>query len=193
MIQIRISKSARYSQIEMAQMAIEGGCGWLVLNIENESDIALFESEFVPMCREAGVILTLEDNLTAARELKAHGVFLHLGGNAVAAREDFGVEAIIGAEVASAASAVALAKADIDYVALPADIEISAAQQMIAASRDGGAEIAFVATCAAKQIDKDFVEKCREAGYAGYFVTEGVFDNESPTEYIKLLHSIVNQ
>lgn len=33
MIQIRIAPNERYSASEMGQMAVEGGCGWIVLSL----------------------------------------------------------------------------------------------------------------------------------------------------------------
>lgn len=186
MIQIRITPNERYSASEMGQMAVEGGCGWIVLSLPGAEpgewrDIA---TDLVPLCREAGVIMTVEDNVAAVRELEAHGVYLHIGANAAAVREDLGPEAIVGAEIGAADAAVTLAKADIDYFTFSPQVTEPAA--IIEAARKGGVEVPFVAVCSAAEIIEND-KKYFADGYAGFYVTSGVFDTADPVAMVEQL------
>ena len=126
MLQYLLTPSEEYSRAELAQMAIEGGCKWIVLPTDGLDDAAVREecSEIVPLCREAEVILTLTDRPELARELGLHGVYLTGGCGITPAkvREELGAEAIIGVEVSSAASIKPLEAMDIDYAVLNAEL-----------------------------------------------------------------------
>ena len=121
MLQIIISPSERYSIGEMAQMAVEAGATWLVLSLPETDAGAMREmcADIVELCRESGVMLSVENNVVAARELALHGVFLSNNEvSPVKVREELGAEAIIGAVVGTPDAALSLERADIDYVAL---------------------------------------------------------------------------
>lgn len=171
-------------------MAVEGGCGWLVISMPGAEpgdwrDVA---TDLVPLCRDAGVMLSIENDSAAVRELGAHGVFLNLGANPVKVREDLGAEAIVGAEVGSADSAVALAKADIDYLALAPGSDYS----IIRRAREGGAELPFVAVVDACDLAEKY-NRYIDVGFDGFYVTGGVFDSEDPVSTVgKLLELTKN-
>lgn len=77
----------------MAQMAIEGGCGWLVLRVPDYGDYELRQicPEIVELCRESSVMLTVEDRPELAKEFGMHGVYLHIGaGVPTSVREQLG-------------------------------------------------------------------------------------------------------
>lgn len=188
MIQLLLAPSERYSISEMGQMAVEGGCGWLVISMPGADagawrDIA---EELVPLCRDAGVMLSVENDTDAVRELGAHGVYLTLGGNPVKVREDLGAEAIIGAGIASVDSAVALAKADIDYLTLASVADFS----IIGDARRGGAEVPFVAVVTAADLVENYTGYI-EKGFDGFFVTAGVFDTEDPVATVEKLIGLI--
>lgn len=183
MLQIRISPDQNYSLAEMAQMALEGGARWLVLAPGDESDFRDTGMEISQMCREAGVILTLEGSIDMARELGLHGIYVPAGASVPQARADMGPEAIIGTLVASAESALALEKADIDYVTLPADTDDARAAGIIEAARRGGCTLPFVAVVDGLS-PRVFAEKSA-AGFSGFVAVDGVFDSADPVALIK--------
>ena len=78
MLQIIISFSERYSIGEMAQMAVEAGASWLVLSLPGNDAGQTREmcADVVELCRESGVMLSIENCVESARELAMHGVFL---------------------------------------------------------------------------------------------------------------------
>lgn len=193
MIQILIRSNDRYSLPEMAQMAIEGGCGWIVLDVPGDVDVHALADDLVPLCRDAGTILTIAGNAGVARRLEAHGVYLRRGDNALTMRQELGAEAFIGIEVADAAAAATMAHGDIDYVTLPEDMPLDKAAEIIAAARAGGVEIPFVDICAASDMDTKFVTSRLGAGYAGFFVVGGVFDGDDPVAGIERLISTVGR
>lgn len=127
MIQIIIrNESEKYSVAELVQMAVEGGCRWIRLDLPDADEAFIHElgELIIPLCREAGVMLTIDDQPEIARKAGLHGV--HLADkkfNPIALREEFGAEAVIGVTVSEVSSAIAMAKADIDYVQLPSDFD----------------------------------------------------------------------
>lgn len=187
MIQLRLAPNELYTISEMGQMAVEGGCGWLVISMPGAEpgawrDVA---EELVPLCRDAGVMLSVENDIDAVRELGAHGVYLTPGANPAKVREDLGAEAIIGAGIASVDSAVALAKADIDYLTLAPGVDCS----IIGDARKGGAEVPFVAVVTAGALLADYSGYI-EKGFDGFYVTDGVFDTDDPVSAVRNLISL---
>ena len=138
MIQIRIAPDERYSLSEMAQMAVEGGCGWIVLAMPGADpgewrDVG---AELVPLCRDA---------------------------------------------------AVALGKADIDYLTIAPSCGDPKA--LIAASRTGGAEVPFVAVCSADDVIANSASYLAD-GFAGFYVTGAVFDAADPVAVVGQLQKL---
>lgn len=182
MIQILLDKNEKYSMAEMAQIATEAGCGWLILPDIDITELRAEATDIVEMCREAGVILTVRNNLEAAREFGLHGIMLDLGANPIAARGDLGAEAIIGSVIADASAASALTMADIDYfILLPEQVEI------MEAAKKAGVENHFVALCKGSNIDKDFIDGIRSAGFSGICSDSSIFDCEDPVGHIAKL------
>ena len=96
MLQIIISFSERYSIGEMAQMAVEAGASWLVLSLPGNDAGQTREmcADVVELCRESGVMLSIENCVESARELAMHGVFLtDKNISPVKVREELGAEA----------------------------------------------------------------------------------------------------
>ncbi len=179
MLQILLGQNDRYSIAEQAQIAIEGGCQWLVLRCEGMSDGDLRElgRELLPLCRENQTILTFFGNPEMARELGVHGILLEAGADAAALREQWGPEAIIGACCEDPETIVAYDKADIDYVAMttrqPAEI--------VRKVRHKGALIPFVAL---GDYALDDCPQLRLSGYDGV-CTADVFEGDDPADYIR--------
>ena len=92
----------RYSYIDSARMALEGGCRWIQLRMK-EADEAILESAAITiqrMCREYGATFIIDDNVALTKRIGADGV--HLGKNdmpVAEARNILGEGYIIGATV----------------------------------------------------------------------------------------------
>ena len=92
----------RYSYIDSARIALEGGCRWIQLRMKEASE-ELFEETALAvqsMCREHGATFIIDDNVALAKRIGADGV--HLGKNDMPiaeARKILGEGFIIGGTV----------------------------------------------------------------------------------------------
>lgn len=181
MLQFIAQPNERYTIPEMVQMAIEGGCKWVVLRVPDMPDEQVRElaSELVPLCRETSTILTIENRMELAKELAIHGVYLtpDAGISAMDAREACGPEAIIGVEVGMASSVLALRGADVDYVAFPATMTLERVGENIEALRDAHNELPVVAT---GEFDEKAIALAKAIGVNGIAVSREICDAEDP-------------
>lgn len=181
MLQILLQPNDRFSLAEQGQIAIEGGCQWLVLETAGLDTAVIREtaSDLVALCRENGVILTFDGSVEAARELGIHGVLAHSAAEAAELRGTLGAEAIIGSVCLSASEMAQLEQNDIDYCVLPTE-----ATQDIAAARTNGIIIPAVAM-------GDFTaDDCRRLileGFDGVCTGRKLFAQPDPVQAISAL------
>lgn len=182
MLQVIITPSQRYTVSQAARIAVEAGAQWLQLRLPgmDETELRAAVTDVAAFCREAGVMLTIEDRTDIALEMSLHGVFLHAGANPVKVREEFGAEAVIGTVVGSADAAIAMSRADIDYVAL----EEYTSPGLIAEVRRAGCRIPVVAYRPGSLLDGAEVESLMSQGFSGLCGADGVFDTDNPDERI---------
>ncbi len=88
--------------VKQAYKAIEGGCRWIQIRMKNAPVEAMREAtlELLPVCRNLGITLILNDNIELAAETDADGV--HLGqtdSSPIMARHLLGTDRIIGLTV----------------------------------------------------------------------------------------------
>ena len=101
-LQFITHQTARYSYIDSARIALEGGCRWIQLRMKNVSD-SLFEDTAIVVqriCREYDATFIIDDNLLLAKRIGADGI--HLGKNDMPvyeARKILGDDCIIGGTV----------------------------------------------------------------------------------------------
>lgn len=148
MLQFIAKEGDLYSIPEQVQMAIEGGCLWVQLDAAGMSDSAIRElaSELIPLCRETSTMLTILGHVMLAKELAIHGVLLHASEMPFAeAREVCGPEAIIGMWVDNADDAAQYKDADVDYLALPANLSVADLELMVPMVRRAAGELPLVA------------------------------------------------
>ncbi len=184
MLQILIKENDNYSLGEMAQMSLEAGTGWLIVSAPKSERDAI--NEIATMCREAGIMLSIENDAETARELGLHGVFVTDSSiSPVKLREDLGPEAIIGTLTGSPDSAASLARADIDYVALEGSIEKPS--DFIKSLREAGCEIPVVAYRPGLRLDKTAVDQLLSEGFSGICGADKIFDESDPIAAIENL------
>lgn len=179
MLQFIARSNDRYSIPEQAQMAIEGGCKWVIMRVPDLADEEIRElaAEMIPLCKENGTILTIENHVELAKELGIHGV--HLRGASVGAREAreiCGPEAIIGVGVATPSQALALKGADADYVAFRTGADTEAFAASVATLRGDNFELPIVAELE----DGASAEDAVKAGASGVAVGQTIGDAADP-------------
>lgn len=96
--------NARYSYIDSARIALEGGCRWIQLRMKDANE-RLLEGTAITiqkMCRNYGATFIIDDNVTLTKKINADGV--HLGKNDMPiaeARMILGDKFIIGGTINS--------------------------------------------------------------------------------------------
>ena len=92
----------RYSYIDSARVALEGGCRWIQLRMKDVDETLLEETALIvqKMCKDYDATFIIDDNVHLCKKIKADGV--HLGKNDMPiaeARKILGDDFIIGATV----------------------------------------------------------------------------------------------
>lgn len=94
----------RYSYVDSARIALEGGCRWVQLRMKDAEEAVMAETAIAVqrMCREYGAIFIIDDNVALAKSIGADGVHLGKGDMPIVeARKILGKELIIGGTVNS--------------------------------------------------------------------------------------------
>lgn len=92
----------RYSYIDSARIALEGGCRWIQLRMKGATDIELEKSALAvqTLCKAHGATFIIDDNVHLAKRIGADGVHLGKRDMPIAeARKILGNDFIIGSTV----------------------------------------------------------------------------------------------
>ena len=109
----------RYSYLDAARMALEGGCRWVQLRmkdtpVETIEPVAL---EVQALCRQYGATFIIDDHVELAKKLHADGVHLGKKDMPIAdARRILGAEYIIGGTANTFEDVLQHYKAGADYI-----------------------------------------------------------------------------
>ena len=119
MVQFITHFTERYSYLYSVKIALEGGCRWVQLRMKNADDQTMRKTaaEAMALCRTAGAVFIIDDNVHLVKELGADGV--HLGKNDMPvpqARELLGKGFIIGGTANTIEDVTALYAAGADYI-----------------------------------------------------------------------------
>lgn len=174
---------------EQARIAIEGGCAWAVLADSRHGDHKISEGEaqtVADMCREAGIILTVENDPELAQKLGAHGFVItdKDSGSAVGLRGKLGAEAIIGETVSTAASAVMLEKSDIDYGVIDPSLSLGDAMKLVGDTRETGCRLPLVLT---GDFDATDVPVIQAVGASGVATSRKLLQAADPVAAVRQL------
>lgn len=94
----------RYSYVDSARIALEGGCRWVQLRMKDADYATLHQTALViqQMCKECGATFIIDDNVSLTKDIGADGVHLGKGDMPIAeARAMLGEQYIIGSTVNS--------------------------------------------------------------------------------------------
>ena len=109
----------RYTYLDSARMALEGGCHWIQLRMKNvsEDDVRPVARQIQDLCKQHDAIFIIDDYVQLAKELEADGV--HLGKNDMPveeARQTLGEGFIIGGTANTFEDIEHLYQAGADYI-----------------------------------------------------------------------------
>ena len=111
----------RFSVVEGARQALEGGCRWIQLRHKDaDTDTLMAEGrEIAALCRQYGATFIIDDHVSLVHPLGADGV--HLGQNDMPverARSILGPSKIIGSTANTLAHMIEATRAGADYIGL---------------------------------------------------------------------------
>ncbi len=185
MLQFLTHSSDKYSIAEEAQMAIEGGCGWIQVtkSVNDGEDFRQTIIELKPLCEENGTFLMIDSDVELANELRIHGVHLRRGDMSPGdARQQLGPHAVIGVDCDNAHEILTLKGLDIDYASVGPYREKFAEEdyrQIIAKVRELGFEIPVVAY---GEISLEEVKPLLEAGVNGFAISQPITNAADPVK-----------
>lgn len=196
MLQLILNKSDRFSIEEVAQMAIEGGCGWIEMSPKTVGRQSVRETALAirELCEEAGTIFVIQHDVDLVDELKVSGVHLSSGDMKPSeAREKLGPHAIIGVDVETPEEVILLQPADIDYVVVGPyrnRFTIDDYAGFVDRLREKGCNTAVVAS---GDINLGDVGLLLGAGVSGIAVSEAISSSPDPVKETAMFLSKANQ
>lgn len=80
-LQFITHQTEKYSYLDSARIALEGGCKWIQLRMKDEplEEVERVALQLKPLCKEKSAILVLDDHVELTAKLKLDGV--HVGKN----------------------------------------------------------------------------------------------------------------
>ena len=120
-LQFITHQTERYSYLESARMALEGGCRWIQLRMKEASieDVEAIVEQLKPLCASYQAILILDDHVELAKKLEVDGVHLGKMDMPIAeARQMLGETFIIGGTANTFEDARMHAAAGADYLGI---------------------------------------------------------------------------
>ncbi len=185
MLQFIAEINDNYSIPEQVQMALEGGCKWILLNVPLMSDGEIRElaREIIPLCMENEAMLTIIDHVEMAKELAIHGTLMHEGEFSVAqAREFCGPEAIIGVIIDKPEDLQHLIKADVDFAAFTRDTPVSRLGDFVKDIRNTGNMTPLVAF---GDYSIESLESVLATGVNGLALAQTITNSSDPVMTVK--------
>ena len=185
MLQFVAEYNENFSIPEQVQMALEGGCKWILLNapLMDDGEIRELAREIIPLCMENEAMLTIVDHVEMAKELAIHGTLMHEGNFSVAqAREFCGPEAIIGVIIDKPEDLEPLIKADVDFAAFTRDTPIALLNSYVKDVRKSGNAIPLVAY---GDYSLDSIESVMSTGVNGLALANTITNSADPVQTIK--------
>lgn len=196
----------RYSYIDSARLALEGGCRWIQLRMKGAEEQQLLDAALTVqrLCREYGATFIIDDNVAIAKRIGADGV--HLGKNDMPiaeARTLLGEGFIIGATVNTFDDITRLLEsATPNYFGcgpyrftstksnLAPTLGIEGYRDIVQLMRHNGIDIPLVAIGG---IGSNDIAPLAECGVDGIALSSSIIDAPRPTERMREIVDIINR
>ena len=195
----------KYSYIDSARIALEGGCRWIQLRMKDADASTLEETALIvqKMCKDYGATFIIDDHVLLTKKIKADGV--HLGKNDMPiaeARRLLGDSFIIGGTVNSLDDVRAtLQSATPDYFGcgpfrftstkknLAPILGHEGYRNIIREMKEGGIRIPLVAIGG---IRKEDIPELMADGVHGIALSSSILRAENPVEEMKGIIETLN-
>lgn len=117
----------KYTYVDSARMALEGGCRWIQLRMKDatEAELEAAALQVKSLCAGYGATFVIDDNVMMARRVGADGI--HLGKNDMPvdeARKILGPDYIIGGTANTFDDICRLAAQGADYIAAARSVSL---------------------------------------------------------------------
>ena len=198
--------NSRYSYIDSARLALEGGCRWIQLRMKN-ADKSLMEDTAViiqQMCKNYEATFIIDDNVLLAQKIEADGVHLGKDDMPIAqARKILGDRYIIGATINSFDDALTHLRSDTpDYFGcgpfrftstkqnIAATLGINGYRNIMRQMRSSGINIPIVAIGGICNHDIPDILDC---GINGIAISGSVLNANNPTAEMANISTTISQ
>ena len=196
----------KYSYVDSARIALEGGCRWIQLRMKDADASTLEETALIvqKMCKDYGATFIIDDHVSLVKKIKADGV--HLGKNDMPiaeARRLLGDSFIIGGTVNSLDDVRAtLQSATPDYFGcgpfrftstkknLAPILGHEGYRNIIREMKEGGIRIPLVAIGG---IRKEDIPELMADGVHGIALSSSILRAENPVKEMKGIIETLNQ
>ena len=193
----------KYSYVDSARIALEGGCRWIQLRMKDADASTLEETALIVqrMCKDYGATFIIDDHVSLVKKIKADGV--HLGKNDMPiaeARQLLGNSFIIGGTVNSLEDVRATLQSAVpDYFGcgpfrftstkknLAPILGREGYRNIIQGMKEAGIHIPLVAIGG---IGKEDIPELLESGVHGIALSGSILRAENPVEEMKEIISI---
>lgn len=194
MIQFITHSNNRYSYVDGARLALEGGCRWVQLRMKEatEAEFMAAAAEIGRLCKEYGATFVLDDHVEWVEKTGADGV--HLGKNDMPideARKILGSDKIIGGTANTFEDVERLYRQGADYIGcgpfrftttkknLSPVLGLEGYQHIVDQMKSHGINLPIVAIGGILESD---IKSILATGVSGIAVSGGILNAENPAE-----------
>ncbi len=194
MIQFITHSNNRYSYVDGARLALEGGCRWVQLRMKEatEAEFMAAAAEIGRLCKEHGATFVLDDHVEWVEKTGADGV--HLGKNDMPideARKILGSDKIIGGTANTFEDVERLYRQGADYIGcgpfrftttkknLSPVLGLEGYQHIVDQMKSHGINLPIVAIGGILESD---IKSILATGVSGIAVSGGILNAENPAE-----------
>lgn len=194
MIQFITHSNNRYSYVDGARLALEGGCRWVQLRMKEatEAEFMAAAAEIGRLCKEHGATFVLDDHVEWVEKTGADGV--HLGKNDMPideARKILASDKIIGGTANTFEDVERLYRQGADYIGcgpfrftttkknLSPVLGLEGYQHIVDQMKSHGINLPIVAIGGILESD---IKSILATGVSGIAVSGGILNAENPAE-----------
>lgn len=201
-LQFITHQTERYSYLDSARMALEGGCKWIQLRMKEAplDEVERVALELKPLCKQHDALLVLDDHVELTKKLEVDGV--HLGKNDMPiaeARRVLGEGFIIGGTANTFDDVKAHYQAGADYIGcgpfrftttkknLSPVLGLEGYRSIIARMEEEGIDLPVVAIGG---ITYDDIPQLLQTGINGIAMSSSILRADDPVEETRRLLNI---